>query len=78
MNEDRRAAPLVIMTKKAGLIKGGCPVSRGQFEDWSRRRAVGLGAAAPQLRTVESKEWRQEDTGRRYPQGLEGAKVVGV
>ena len=30
------------------------------------------------MRTVESKEWRQEDTGRRYPQGLEGAKVVGV
>ena len=58
--------------------RGGCPESRGHCEDWSRLRAVGLGAAAPQLRTVESKEWRQEDTGRRYPQGLEGAKVVGV
>ena len=27
---------------------------------------------------VESKEWRQEDAGRRHPQGLRGAKVVGV
>ena len=25
MNEDRRAAPLVVMTTKAGIIKGGCP-----------------------------------------------------
>ena len=25
MKEDRRATPLVIMTKKACLIKGGCP-----------------------------------------------------
>ena len=51
---------------------------RGHCEDWSRLRAVGLGAAAPQLRTVESKEWGQEDTSRRYPQGPDGAKVVGV
>ena len=56
----------------------GRPESRGQHEDWSRLRAV---VGELRLRTVgevESKEWRQEDTGRTYPQGLKGAKVVGV
>ena len=27
---------------------------------------------------VESKEWRQEDVGRRHPRGLRGAKAVEV
>ena len=27
---------------------------------------------------VESKEWRQEDAGRKHPQGLRGAKVLEV
>ena len=36
------------------------------------------GSKSSTVEEVESKEWRQEDTSRRYPQGLEGAKVVGV
>ena len=36
---------------------------------WSKSSAV---------EEVESKEWRREDTSRRYPQGLEGAKAVEV
>ena len=27
---------------------------------------------------VESKEWRQEDASRKHPQGLVGARVLGV
>ena len=30
------------------------------------------------MRAVESKEWRQEDVGRRHPQGLVGANAVEV
>ena len=28
------------------------------------------------MRAVKSKEWRQEDVGRRHPRGLGGAKAV--
>ena len=30
------------------------------------------------MRAVESKEWRQEDVGRRHPRGLGVAKAVKV
>ena len=51
---------------------------RGRCEDWSRHRTVVGELGLHTVGAVESKEWRQEDTSKMYPQGLGGAKVVGV
>ena len=50
--------------------QGGCPESRGHFEDWSRLRAVAGELRPHTVGEVGSKEWRQEDASRMHPQGL--------
>ena len=42
---------------------------RGHCEDWSRHRTVAGELRLHAVEEVESKEWGQEDTSRRYPQG---------